>query len=338
MSPAKRSLAGLFIAALLATLTPFSAVAEAPSTVLLLASPEPGEPGPHDLQRLRLAMEAHLSAHAVTVVLLQSSPADAPVLAEAAGIAAVTWLQDDTIHMVAPLLGREPTVRHVPPTDEGWPARCELMAAMLLSELTPILTGDLPAQPAVADLRQPPAEVSTAPTRPRVVPAALIGYAPELLSIDGPYLHGIDLGAGVAIGHHLEITLATALVECAPLDGAGAEARLRRWPLRLGVCASVPVSLLDLGLVAGPILEIWRVQGLDEPATDERTSSTQVAPGLGLAFQLRVRATTWLSPFVTAGIDIHASNHRFLYRGTPILERAATQPRLVVGVRFTPGR
>jgi len=331
------------LAAILAMLALAPASAGTPTTVLLLAPSEQPSHDTTDLQQLRLAMQAHLSAHVVFVRLHSSPPEDAATLFETDDVAAVTWLQDDHLHMLVPRLSPETTVRHVPPTDEGWPARCELMAAMLVSELTPVLTTDLPTAPVVAEAPEIPPETAPEPApptppRPTVRPVASVGYAPALLSTDGPYLHGVHLGAGIAIGRHLDITVAAGLVESAPLDGAGPEAQLRRWPVRLDVCATVPLSVLDLGLSVGPILEVWRIQGLEAPAIDDRASGTQAAPALGLAFHLRIRATSWLAPFVIAGVDLHGANHNFLYRGTPILARAAAQPRLVVGIRLAPGR
>lgn len=331
------------LAAILSLFAAVPASADTPTTILLLAPSDRAGQDANDLQQLRLAMQAHLSAHVVFVRLHPGRPADAESLCETEDVAAVTWLQDDHLHVLVPRLGPDVTVRHVPPTDEGWPARCELMAAMLLSEVTPVFTTDLPTAPVVAEAPEsppetPPGQAPPAPSRPTVRPVASVGYAPVVLSTDGPYLHGAHLGAGIAIGRHLEITLATSLVESAPLDEAGPEALLRRWPVRLDVCATLPLSILDLGLSAGPVLEVWHIRGLEEPALDERASGTQAAPAFGLAFQLRVRATAWLSPFIDAGIDIHGTHHNFLYRGSPILVRAAVQPHLVVGIRLTPGR
>ena len=120
------------------------------SVAMLVESPGREE---QPWEELREAIEAHLSPHAVSVRLVSLDGRDPGAAARSQlddpQVVAAMWLDRDEerLLLLVPVLGAEETPRAVPDGGEGWPARCEVLASILLSELEPLLAGMLGPPP-----------------------------------------------------------------------------------------------------------------------------------------------------------------------------------------------
>jgi hypothetical protein len=319
---------GLLLA--LALGIPSGAVA-APSVVLL-----PAELSDDQLDELRGALQAHLSAWQVEVTLAE---AESPV--------AELWLTaDGHFGILTPALSDEPILRAVPDTGEGWAARCEVMGTVARSVLEPVLAGTLPEAietldetdddgdaPAVAPREDGGIQTRSPARRPHGAHLAVTaGYAPTILSGQGPYLHGATVGLGVGIGRHLEFGAEFALVETADLNVPTSDVALGRWPVRVHAAGIVGSDRLDLALKLGAVIEIWRIRDLDYETVAADLGELQTDAGFTVAARARLKPLPWLAPYAEIGVDLYPSTNRYLYLGNTQLRRSAAQPRVVVGL------
>jgi len=313
---------------------------DAPVVVLLSPDPATGI----DAERshaLRTALEAHLRIYDVVVLLEGATHPGADIAAVAARYraTAVVWLEDgdQRFGVLAPGLSSHPSLRHIPDTGEGWAARCEVMAAVLLSELSPLLAGPQPGplRPTGDALADPPVgevDGGQSRTKPAVNGSASMAYAPTILAAEGPVLHGLALGLGLRFGRHLEFGLGFDAAQPARLDALGDDAALARWPVRLVVRGLLSAGSVEIGVGAGAVVEPWQVRGQDVQPAIAQIASVHVDAALALALRLRVVALPWLTPFADFGVDAFPGPNRYRLGGDVVLERAAVQPRLVVGV------
>jgi hypothetical protein len=330
-------------------------------TVVVLA---PDDGGDHE--QLRHAIESHLSSYPVIVLLVQdgTSPeeggareAEARDLLVSSQALSVTWVDGEQLSILTPALHDRVTTRRVPDAGEGWAARCDAMAAVVLSELTTVFDEGLDA--AVAEgqsgdggsieppedfrLRTPGPETGPGSGRapPDVVPPpsrlglALVlsaGYIPVRLSAAAPWVHGGSFGAGLAAGRHLEVDLGLDLTGGVPLGIPGNDGVLVRWPFRLGAMAVLPLGIVVLSGGVGAVIEVWQVRQLGYTPADDTATATRRDVGLTPLFRLRVFVLPYLAPYLEAGADLFFSSNRFVSHGSTVLERAAVVGRLAFGV------
>lgn len=313
--------------------------------VLLVATGDVDADEP--LQELALAIEAHLSAFPIAVELLAEEIAVAEseatwALARERDALSVAWLSEDrsTFFILTPALDTQPRSRPVPDTGGGWASRCEVMGAMLASELEPLIAAgvlDTPPQP--EEEEEVPEEeevVEPALPRPPTRGVLYIGYLPTWLAGGDQYLNGVAVGGGLRPWTALEITVELDSIQPADLGLEDNDGRLVRVPLRLSAYGMFPMgwSRVDLGLVGALVAELWQVAWLGYDTRDEDATRIHFDPGLSLAVRLRLWPLPWLAPFMDAGVDFFYMPNRYRIGGETILQRDALQPRLVVGVAF----
>jgi len=285
---------------------------------------------------LKSTVQAHLGSLPVQVVTrevehlpdvqvagLTNEEGDYPLLA--------AWLSADDAFLLTlvPPLDRAPRVRRLRDGDVTWLARCDAIAVMLRSELEPLLAESGFVAPEPEEPVEPPAPL---PRAPDVELALSFGYAPAVLSVEGPYLHGMSASLGVLFVGHLAFSVALGLGQGAHLDPLGDRARLGRWPLRVGIGAQAalgPVDLLgDLGLV----LDIWRLMDLAYVPMDAAALGTGIDVAFSPAVTARFRILPWLAPYLTAGVDLYPRSRLFLLQQEALLQRDAVVPRIGAGI------
>ena len=292
-----------------------------------------------DAELFRLAAESQLAVHEVTALLM---PVEGDIdldqarrAAKLSGALAVAWLTpwQDRLFLYVPALDDQLRQRPLPPPGDGWTTVSQAAATMMASELQPLLVAvDAPPVEVVA-----PDELDTEPAPPPRRPAdefsLASGYVMSVLSANGPLLSGAGLRLSWLIrgraGPHVGLDLA----QPARLDLD--EARVVRWPLRIG--ASVLVALgsrVDLRLSAGAVLDVWHVRGMDYTPDDRRATQPNVDLALGLDGGVRFRALPWLAPFVDVGGVAYFRPLEFQRYGDTLLRRDAVNLRVSIGVVF----
>ena len=175
----------------------------------------------------------------------------------------------------------------------------------------------------------PPPPVLPEPDLQVVVSAA---YAPIISSRDLPPSAALDVGFGFIFGRHFELAFKTDIVQPIDLDVPDFDVFWLRWPMRLELGVVVPVGKVEIGGTAGPVVDIWTIDGLAYPAADERATGDQVDLSVCLAARVRVRIAGFFAIFADAGVDIFLSRTSFELGGNPLAEHLPAQPRIVLGV------
>ena len=327
------------------------------------------------LGELVRATQARLAAYPVTIRLLgvdaRPDATAAGRLAAETGALSVAWLDagGSTFHVMTPLLGGEVTTRALSGEDGSWLGQCQAMAAILHAELAPLLTGpladagrtqvddaadapgDSAMDPGASDAGDgasdaaagdpagaPAAEDPPSPARPQVAALVLAAFALSRPDPGMGAVPAVDLAGGVRIGRHAELRAGARLGSPAPLELAGANARIARWPLRVVAGARVPIGPVDLAGEIGTVVDLWRLRDLDADPADPSVPGTHADLGLTAAFVVAVRAAAWFAPFAAVGVDAFGERVAFVLRDQTLAERGAIVPHLRVGVAWTIGR
>lgn len=342
--------------ALLAAPAVSTAGEEAPPTVVLLH----GEDTAHAVawEDLRQAVEAHLSPYTVRVLTrsVPDVPADTPEIRRLGGtdVAALIWLDAPgaILHLWIPSLGEQLRVRSVPDAPDGWLARCEMLASIVLSELEPALSDPPPTPTPASD---PGAASSTTthaendPVPPSVVdtgssPTATfflglgVAYLPVLLSADAPYLHGLGLAVVAGIGPRFEMGLGFDFVQPLGLGPDYGDGRLVRRVLRAGLSANLGRGDVDLCLGGGAVIEFARVGGLDYLPLDGSAVEMHERGGIRGFARFRYRPLAWLSLVMEGGADVYLTPLYLMDGDVELARRTPVQPRIAVGVMGWFGR
>jgi len=319
-----------------------------PDRIVLLETGDPGvtEPG---LDELQLYIEAALSPFPVRVEYapVPNSPGDAEEIAAQTDVLAVVWTAVDhgELTFLVPALGAGAISR--PVSAASATARFEIMSAILLSELMPVLVdvfGQPPpiSPPVVAEpeIVEAPDIVEEPPTQPRLAVRFLISgaYLAVPLLPDHGYLSGLGLGLGVGLGPHLHITAGLDLLQPAEIALPGSPAEIQRWPIRLCAALVLPAGPLDLGPTFSGLAEIWRVNKLDYEPVDPEALEAKRNLGIAIAFRSRVRFAPWFAVYAEAGVDLFFAVDQVVYEDQVLLRRGQVQPRIAVGVMGEIGR
>lgn len=352
----------LFAGWLLSSIAPEAAAQAVPDRIVLL------DVGVHDdaavtMAELQLYVEAALSPFPVRI---ECSPAptqtgDAEEIAAQSDVLAVVWSAGNQTEMnyLVPTLGTGVVTR--PVSASSTTARFEAMAAILLSELMPVLVdvfGEPPslAPPVVAEVaepgideepgiaEEPPVAVETvaeeeaSPPRPRVRLLLSTAYLAVPLVPAHGYLSGLGLGVGVAIGPHLHVIAGFDLIQPAEIVVPDSPARFQRWPIRVGAALSLPAGPLDLGPSLSALAEIWRVGQLDYEPVDPGALAAKRNLGMAVAFRAQIHISPWLAIIAEAGTDLFFAVDQVVYEDQVLLQRGKVQPRFAIGVVARVGR
>ena len=331
------------------------------SVALLVEIPDRAE---QPWEELRRAIESHLSPHAVDVRLVPLDGREPDVVAREQlvdpAVVAVTWLDQDEQRMLllVPALGTNETPRAVPGGREGWAARCEVLASILLSELEPLLVGMLGPPPVDAlepvvseteptcrtteseaeardgfvDLEREPDPGPEVDAPPLVRPGLGVAYLPVLLSPSTPYRSGIALTGVAWLGRHVEIDVGVDIVQPCPLGLESGRGELARWTLRIAAAGITPAGRLDLGFAVGSVVEFVRVRDLGYAPLDPGALGRRIHGGLLLATRIRVRPVPWIALYAELGADLFFQATVVSGDGAELLRRTPVQPRIALGV------
>ena len=285
---------------------------------------------------LENTVRAHLGTLPVQVVMREvehlpdgSSPWQAG--RDDSEVLLVAWLSIDesTLLTVVPSHDTAPRSRPLQQGDVTWFSRCDTVAAILRSEIEPLLaTADFatPTPDAVADGVPPSSE----PARSEL--ALSLGYAPSVLSTGGPVLHGLSVEVGALFVDHLAISVAVGICEGASMAPLDDRTHLNRWPLRIGVGAQMAAGPVDLRADLAVVLDIWRIAELGYTPEDASALDAQVDAAFSPAFTVRIRLLPWLAPYLIAGADLYPRSREFLLNDEVLLSRGRVVPRLGAGV------
>ncbi len=326
-----------------------AARAGAPRSLALLAE-APGRVE-RPWEDLRRAIEAHLSPHGVEVRIVpledREPGATAADLSRDPGVVAVVWLDagDERLWLTVPALGERQDGRDAPDGGEGWTARCEVLASIVLSGLEPLLAGAIfapPAGPDEADVTEPVAdepvadlEAESGPAAgdaPRVRVGLGVAYLPVWMSAGSPYRSGLAVTALGWFGRHLEVDVGLDLVQPTPLGLESGRGDLGRQMLRAAVVGVVPAGRLDLGFGAGPVIEFVRVRDLGYQPLDPGATDRRMHGGILLLARIRVRPVPWLALYADLGADLYGFETAVVDGDQELLRRAPVQPRIALGV------
>ena len=319
-----------------------------PATAVLFHGEDSGRAG--EWEDLRRAVEAHLSPYAVRVQStavpgLQTTPEATPGPCGPDRVACI-WLDESsaTLQMWIPSLGEHTRTRSLPDRDDGWLARCEMVASIVLSELEPVL-GGFPSPPpsatGAAPSAAPSAEASPAtssvveaapPSPPTIFLGLGVAYLPVLLSADAPYLHGLGLSAVAGIGPRFEIGLGFDFVQPLVLGPEYGDGRLIRQVLRAGVSANLGSGAVDLCLGGRVVIEFTRVAGLDYTPVDGSAVEMHERGGLGGFARIRLRPLQWFSLVAEGGADVYLTPLQLVDGDRELARRTTVQPRIAIGV------
>ncbi len=322
-----------------------NAAAQSNATVVLIHTAD--EPAHEPLWQLQLAVEAHFSSLPVVVTTAAYEGEAITVgvareILEQQGALSAAWLAADreTFHTFTPSLGDRSHPHELPAAGEAWASRCEVFASAWLPELEPLLRAPVePDQPDELD------DLDVEPVPPelpsRVGPRGVVSLAYLPMPVDGPliYRSGVSLGGGVRLGGRVEVAFEFNAMQPIPLGVSGSDARLARYPLRLGAAALWPVGRLELGFVAAFVLELWQVQALGYATEDEAATRLHADPAASLAFRARLPVLPGLAFYADAGGDLFFGADPFTLDGgsLTLFERKVLQPRLAVGAAFSWG-
>lgn len=282
--------------------------------------------------QLLLAVQAHLSSLDVVAEL---APFDVTAGGDVAlggateqAALCVAWLSPelDELTVLTPTLGQQVRVRRLPPGDEGWLSRCDVIATLLHSELGALIS-HVAADPEPDEPLEPAA-------RPRVAATVLLfaRWAPFVMSSDGPFLQGVAVGAGVELARRVTFRASMGIVQPADLDLGGA--KLGRWPGRVSVALLIPRENLELELELGALLDVWKVLALGYDPADEEVAGAHLDVAIAPAGRVRYRVTPWLAPFVEVGADIYLQRRTFAMGESVLVARDPALLRVGVGVTF----
>jgi len=272
-------------------------------------------------------------------------------LEEHGALAAFWWnAETSSLHILTPELGDAPAVKLLTDTDGGWAARCDAMATVIESELVPLLEaagtaagrdqeqGDL-ALESITDLVKPVARPTPGGANDggtlEVIGA--VGWAPALLSTDGPFVHGAHLGVGLLLLRYVELALGLDLWTRPELPVSGRRIELVQWPVRLTATAQLPLDAWDLGLRFGAVLNTWYLRGLDYSAKDPDGAGPNLSAGVAASLVVRYRVREWIAPWIEIGTDLYAVQSRHVYDGETVIKLAYARPRACIGVAFVFG-
>ena len=296
-----------------------------------------------DAELFRLAAESQLAVHEVTALLM---PVEGDIDVDQArrahalsGAIAVAWLTpwQDRLFLYIPALDEQPRQRPLPPPSEGWTAVSQAAATMKASELQPLLVAvDVPPVEVVEPDEIEPEPVPVEP-RPPGEGSFAAGYAPTLLSAQGPLLHGLGLRVTWLfegrVGVHAGLDL------CQPADLDPVDGRVVRWPLRIGASAALDLGRgFDLLASLGAVLDVWHVRGLDYTPDDRRATQPNVDGALAWSGAVRYRVLPWLAPYVGLGGVAYFQPLEFQRYGDPVLQRDAVNLGFELGVAVLTGR
>ncbi|MCP4679991.1 MAG: hypothetical protein GY854_31765 [Deltaproteobacteria bacterium] len=304
--------------------------------------------------QLRLAVEAHLSGLQVEVraVDIETMPTEtggsqeiAAVAQEAHRALTVIWLspEGDAFFILTPTVDEYPRARKVPDAGEGWVARCETMASIVHSEVTP-LVAELVEAPAEDEPEPeskeaepeeaPKEEVDSSDDRRPVHLLVGAGYVPAPMSPDGPFLNAATLSLGLVIGEHFQLDFGLDFLQRASLNVPANDAELVRWPLRPGLVLMLPFTNLDLGVRLGAVFDVWYLSGPDYDLADGNVKDRHMDPGLVATVMARYKLLSWFGLFAELGADIYFTDSSYLLNDETLLERGPAQMRAVVGLAF----
>ena len=284
---------------------------------------------------LENTVQAHLGTLPVQVVMRKvehlpddSSPWQA---SEDSDVLLVAWFSDDerTLLTLVPSDDETPRSRSLQGGDVTWLSRCDTVAVMLRSEIEPLLAA---AAVTTTTAEEPAPEAAPVSRAARTELSASLGYAPAVLSTDGPYLHGLSIEMGALFVEHLAISVAVGVSQSAPFASLGERTHLDRWPLRIGIGAQVAVGPVDLRADVAVVLDIWRISNLGYLPEDTSALDDRVDAAFSPAFTMRIRLLPWLAPYLVAGIDLYPRNRVFLLDDEVLLSRGRAVPRLGAGV------
>ncbi len=306
------------------------------------------DPGCHELL---LYIEAALSPFPVDVAIERSDEAGLEAAASAArvpDVLAVVWLDRDQVGFLVPALGEEAVSRQV--SAGRGAARFETTAAILLSELMPVLvdvfgtpptrspSGPVATAESLDTPARPEAEAPAADPEPGVRFLASVAYLASPLMPDHGYLHGVCFGIGASAGRHLHVMARFDLDQPAHIGAPGSGATFARGMVRLGVYLAIPIEGGDLGPAVSVVGEIWRVGRLDYVPADPEAERAHASPGVSASMRVRLRVLDWLVPFAEMGVDAFFAVDRVTYGDEVLLRRGQVQPHLAVGVMIALGK
>ena len=338
-----------FVVLLLLSIPTRSGLASDVIQVVVVAQQLQDESPDRTSDQLRAAIEAHLSTYP-TVVTTARDVAAPEVVARTwfdRGAQAAVWLTDDgRLALLAPALGAATRYRQAPDSGEGWASRCEMIAAMVLSEFEPLLegrTGYRQPEPVQVETAVPPAppneaeRVETVASATTTVPSPVrmwvgASYLPILFSADGPYLNGLGLHGALCIGGAFQIDVAADVVQPAAFEWARGSGTLSRLPLRPGLTVRRSLGKFDVGIHAAAIVEVWRVLTTGYEPADPEAATRRVNGGVTFATRLRARPVPWLAPFVDLGIDLYPIRVGVGVGDLELLHRPRAMLRIAVGI------
>lgn len=295
-------------------------------------------------EMLRLAACSQLAAHEVAVVSMpvegEIDPLSASRSLKLSGAVAAMWVAEsgDVLFLLVPGLDDQVRQRPLPGADEGWAVTSHVAATMLASELQPLfvpvaLPPPTPEAVEITDLEGNDPDPSAPP---RSVGMLSLAYVGATISRNGPWASGIALEgrwllAGL-VGPYLGLDVVS------PIDLGEGDARLVRWPVRLGASCALPLGRrVDLMASLGLLVEVWHVRGLDQPPQNAQALQPNVEPGVAWSAGARWRALPWLAPHLEIGGTAHSRPLSFSRDGETLASRDAVNLRVVVGLSFISG-
>ncbi len=298
-------------------------------------------------ERLRSSIEAHLSdvRAEVLVHVIERLPSGVPDQVELArrlsnsgDILSVIWIEHvkgELFLFTSNQSSDEVHVQTLPHAADGWDVTCDAIGAMVRSALITWL--DVETPPPAKDVPEtlevsaapPPVETLRVQSRDPVRAVFGAGYSSVVLSRDGPFLSGGELGLGVLLFRYLEIGFSLRLLQQARLEIADEDIFLQRIPLALSAKGLMSFGAIEIGLELGVIVDITRLRGEAASASPDPTDRIYVG-GFPAVFA-RYRFLDWLALWADAGVDIFRARH-YTWDDERVLTYAAVQFQFAVGL------
>ncbi len=312
-------------------------------------------------RQLHLALKDHLSPLNVEVLALSIDklPKRLPRQKRMAekhlkthNALSVVWISNDIsrFYIFTPRVKNEPRSELLPSADEGIAARWEAPAAIVYSEVSP-LASSMNTMPKIEAVLKEPVDAKAEKEEPsndtrskkassdlgidRVI--LFFGYAPTLISDEGPFFHTVALGAGLRLGKYLELNLGVDMFGRDTFKIAEYILRYNQWPVRLSATGILPFAKLDLGLKLGASINVWYVEGLSYNLSDSQAKGNHLKGAVIVAPFLRFRATKWIWLFLEVGADLFFKGDEFTLDNKTLLKKSPVVLRMAAGLEVAFG-
>lgn len=299
-----------------------------------------------ELDIAQMALRSHLSEYPVLLETIPAAHEDLPgssrrksAISQAPGASTIVWLSKgrSSFHIYSPeISNREKTITFSP-DQESWVLKCEVIGATVGFELK-LMMGDVrepvPEASPPTDSLAPPESVPPMCAQRRVRTVFALGYAPILMSANGPFVNGASIGFGLTFGKYLGIELNGGVVQNVTIRTENDTGRFTQGNFRVRLMGCLPLGSMELGLRLGPVFEAWRILGLDTPRAPS-VGRVQMKYGLSSTAVFSYWPVGWLGLFVEAGLDTYFEDSRYVEENETLLHQQPLQLRTVIGISFS---